>query len=61
MDRLRSLVENLDATKEELLQRLQNTMTDKRGGDSEKAVLLNDIQSYKRDILAKEATINDLK
>lgn len=36
-------------------------MTDKRGGESEKAVLCNDIQNYKRDILQKEATINDLK
>lgn len=36
-------------------------MTDKRGGESEKAVLLNDIQSYKRDLLTKDQQINDLK
>lgn len=58
---MRSLVENLDQTKDELLQRLQSTMTDKRGGESEKAVLMNDIQSYKRDLLTKDQQINDLK
>ena len=58
---MRSLVENLDQTKDELLQRLQSSMTDKRGGESEKAVLLNDIQSYKRDLLTKDQQINDLK
>ena len=36
-------------------------MTDKRGGESEKAVLMNDIQSYKRDLLTKDQQINDLK
>ena len=36
-------------------------MTDKRGGESEKAVLMNDIQSYKRDLLTKDQEINDLK
>ena len=58
---MRSLVENLDQTKDELLQRLQSSVTEKRGGESEKAVLLNDIQTYKREILAKEQQINDLK
>lgn len=58
---MRSLVENLDHTKDELLQRLQQTMTTSRGGESEKAVLMNDIQSYKRELLAKEQQINDLK
>ena len=58
---MRSLVENLDQTKDELLQRLQSTMTDKRGGESEKAVLMDDIQSYKRDLLTKDQQINDLK
>lgn len=61
VERMRSLVENLDSTKDELLQRLQNSVTEKRGGEGEKAVLLNDIRSYKRDILAKEQQINDLK
>jgi hypothetical protein len=36
-------------------------VTEKRGGESEKAVLLNDIQTYKREILAKEQQINDSK
>jgi len=58
---MRSLVENLDQTKDELLNRLQNTMTDKRGGESEKAVLVNDIGTYKRELLMKDQQINDLK
>jgi hypothetical protein len=40
---MKALCENLDSTKEELLQRLQLTMTEKRGTDSDKAVLQNDI------------------
>ena len=55
VERLRSLVENLDQTKDELLQRLQASVHDKRGGESDKAVLLNDMQTYKREILAKDA------
>jgi len=51
---MRSLVENLDHTKDELLQRLQQTMTTSRGGENEKAVLVNDIQAYKRELLAKD-------
>jgi hypothetical protein len=29
-------------------------MTTSRGGESEKAVLMNDMQCYKRELLAKE-------
>ena len=58
---MRSLVENLDHTKDELLQRLQQTMTNNRGGENEIAVLQNDIQTYKRELLAKDQQINDLK
>jgi chromosome segregation ATPase len=36
-------------------------MVERRGGDGEKAVLVNDIQTYKRELLAKDQTINDLK
>ena len=36
-------------------------MTTTRGGESEKAVLLNDIATYKKEVLAKEAEITDLK
>ena len=36
-------------------------MTTSRGGENEKAVLLNDIQTYKRELLAKDQQINDLK
>ena len=54
VERMRSLVENLDQTKDELLQRLQQSMTTSRGGETEKAVLLNDIAGYKRELLAKD-------
>lgn len=36
-------------------------MTDKRGGENDKAVLMNDIQTYKRELLTKDQQINDLK
>ena len=29
-------------------------MTTNRGGENEKAVLMNDVQSYKRELLAKD-------
>ena len=61
VERMRSLIENLDHTKDELLQRLQQTVTTSRGGENERAVLVNDIQSYKRELQAKEQQINDLK
>ena len=48
---MRSLVENLYQTKEELLQRLQATINEKRGSDGDKALLSNDIQSYQRNLL----------
>ena len=43
---MRSLVENLDQTKEELLVKLQSTMQEKRGTDENKALLANDIQHF---------------
>ena len=45
-ERMRSLLENLEQTKDELLNRLQSQTTEKRTGDSEKAVLMNDIANY---------------
>ena len=36
-------------------------MTNNRGGENEIAVLQNDIQTYKRELLAKDQQINDLK
>lgn len=46
---MRSLVENLDSTKEELVKRLQNTNKEKKDEEQDKAVLLNDIANYKRE------------
>lgn len=58
---MRSLIENLDQTKEELLQRLQKTMSEKRGTDGDIAILANDIQQYQTNLMLKDQTINDLK
>jgi len=61
VERMRSLIENLDHTKDELLQRLQQTVSVSRGGENERSVLLNDIQTYKRELLAKDQQLADLK
>ena len=58
---MRSLVENLDQTKEELLQRLQNATSSQKNEDSEKVLMAQDISNFKRDTLAKNAEIEDLK
>jgi len=58
---LKSLVENLDQNKEELIKRLQNATKDKRDEVSDKAILQNDISNYKRDIMAKDQEIIDLR
>jgi chromosome segregation ATPase len=58
---LKSLVENLDQNKEELIKRLQNASKDKRDEVSDNAILQNDIANYKRDLLAKDQEILDLK
>jgi hypothetical protein len=51
---LKSLVENLDHNKEELIKRLQNASKDKMDEVSDKSILQNDIANYKRDLLAKD-------
>lgn len=58
---MKSLVENLDQNKEELIKRLQNASKDKRDEVSDNAILQNDIANYKRDLLAKDQEILDLK
>lgn len=61
VERLKSLVENLDQNKEELIKRLQNASKDKRDEVSDNAILQNDISNFKRDLLAKDQEIMDLK
>jgi hypothetical protein len=39
VERLKSLVENLDQNKEELIKRLQNSTKDKRDEEGDKAIL----------------------
>ena len=54
IERLKSLVENLDQNKEELLKRLQNSSKEMKTEESDKAILMNDIQTYKRELLNKD-------
>lgn len=61
MERLKSLVENLDNNKEELIKRLQAQSKEKNDEVSDKAILQNDIQNYKRDLIMKDQEILDLK
>ena len=61
VDRMKVLCQNLDQTKEELLSKLQATIGEKRGSDSEKAVLQQDMAVYQRQIVLKDQTIGDLK
>ena len=61
IERLKSLVENLDQNKEELIKRLQAGSQDKKDEISDKAILQNDVSNYKRDLLAKDQEIMELK
>ena len=61
VERLRALVESLDNTKEELVKRLQNTNHEKISEEQDKAVLLSDIQTYKRELLLREQELQDLR
>jgi predicted RNase H-like nuclease (RuvC/YqgF family) len=61
VERLKSLVENLDQNKEELIKRLQGASQEKRDEASDNAILQNDIANYKRDLLTKDQEIMDLK
>ena len=47
-------MENLDATKDELVRRLQGASHEKMSEGQEKAVLANDIGNYKRELLVKD-------
>jgi chromosome segregation ATPase len=61
VERLRALVENLDHTKEELVRRLQSTNQDKVSEEQTAAVLNQDLQAYKREVMLKEQEIADLR
>ncbi len=54
-------MESLDSTKEELVKRLQSTNQEKVTEGQDKAVLLSDIQTYKRELLLKEQELADLR
>jgi len=48
------LIESLDQTKEELVRRLQNTNSEKVSEEQDKAVILNDLQNYKRELMLRD-------
>lgn len=54
-------MENLDQNKEELIKRLQSASREKRDEVSDNAILQNDMSNYKRELLAKDQEILDLK
>lgn len=54
IDRLRALVESLDQTKEELVKRLQSTAHEHHNETQSNAVLLSDVQTYKRELQLRE-------
>ena len=60
-ERMRALVENLDKTKEDLMRRLQSSSNEKTCGEQDRAVLLQDMEGYKRELLKKEGEISDLR
>lgn len=45
----------------ELMKRLQNTNQEKVSEEQDKAVLANDVQAYKRELLIKEQELADLR
>jgi|LauGreDrversion4_2_1035121.scaffolds.fasta_scaffold168151_2 hypothetical protein len=51
---MRALIESLDQTKEELVRRLQNTNSEKVSEEQDKAVILNDLQNYKRELMLRD-------
>ena len=54
-------MDNLDHTKEELVRRLQSTNQEKMTEEQSAALLNQDIQTYKRELLLKEQEIADLR
>ena len=44
----------MDQTKEDLLKKLQASISEKRGSEGDKALLSNDIQHYQRQLLVKD-------
>lgn len=58
---MRSMIENMEQTKEELVKRFTATNQEKMSETQDKAVLLQDIQNYKQQLLVKESDIVELR
>jgi chromosome segregation ATPase len=61
VERLTTLCESLDQSKEELMNKLQNWNQEKRHEESSRGELLQEIQNLKKVINVKETEISDLK
>lgn len=61
VERLKTLVENLDKNKEELVVRLQSTSKEKNMDQRDRTYLLEEISTYKKQVLIKEQEVNDLR
>lgn len=61
LERMQALLESLEHTKGDLVRRLQGVNTEKMSEEQEKQLLLNDVQTYKRELLLKEQELNDLR
>lgn len=61
IDKLKGLVENLDNTKDELMNKLKSSTQVKKSEETEKMNLIKDIEKLKADLLQKEQEANDAK
>ena len=57
---MRAMVEHLEKTKDEVVQRWQATNQEKMSEGQDKALLINDLQNYKKELLMKDSEIQDL-
>lgn len=58
---MQALLESLEHTKGDLVRRLQGVSSEKMSEEQDKQLLMNDVQSYKRELLLKEQELNDLR
>lgn len=55
------MLSNLDQTREQLVQRLQSTNKEKSAEEQDKAIILQDVQSYKLQLQQRDQEIVDLR
>jgi arsenate reductase-like glutaredoxin family protein len=60
-ERMAALLESLEQTKGDLVRRLQGVNSEKLSEEQDKHLLLNDVQTYRRELLLKETELADLR